>query len=31
MSGVIGKLEGLGYTATDRSNQRDGVEYEISW
>lgn len=28
---AIGKLEGLGYTVTDRSNQRDGVEYKISW
>lgn len=28
---AMGKLEGLGYTVKDRSNQRDGVEYEISW
>ena len=28
---VIGKLERLGYTVKDRSTQRDGVEYEISW
>ena len=28
---AIRELERLGYTVKDRSNQRDGVEYEISW
>ena len=28
---AIEKLQGLGYTVEDKSNQRDGIAYEISW
>ena len=28
---AIGKLKELGYTVKDRSSQRDGIAYEISW
>lgn len=28
---AIGNLKELGYTVKDRSNQRDGTAYEISW
>ena len=28
---AIERLQGLGYTVEDRSNQRDGMSYLISW